>query len=99
MTEKTETKKAVKPEAKKAPVSHNPTFLEWPTDVWGLTKDLKKAVVALANRVKGQPDKKALVEATLEVALAHIEARYTHDSKLREARIEKAEAESEGVKF
>lgn len=73
----------------KVKVHHNPAFLEWPTDVWGLTKDLKKAITALASRVKGQPDKMELVEKTLEVALGHLNARYEHDSVLREARLKK----------
>lgn len=80
------------PAATAPAISHNPAFLEWPTDIWGLTKDVKKAFVVLANRVKGQPDKMELVERTLEVALGHLNARYQHDNELRAARQEKAEA-------
>jgi hypothetical protein len=78
-----------------ADVSHNPSQIEWPTDIWGLTKDLKKAFLAAASRVSGQADKKELVDAVLKIAHRHLEAKYSKDSAFRAARIEKAKAEEE----
>ena len=82
------------PKAAPKPISHNSAFLEWPTDVWGLTKDIKRALVDVASRLNGHEDKKALLDATLAVALGHVEAKYAHDAELRTARIKEAELES-----
>ena len=76
-------------------VSHNAALIEWPTDIWGLTKDLKKAFLVVASRINGQEDKKELVDAVLRVAHLHLEAKYTKESELRAARIAKAEAETQ----
>ena len=84
-----------KPKSQKpVDVSHNPAFLLWPTDVWGLTKDVKKAFVAVAHRVKGQPDKMKLLEDTLDVAMKYLDARYNHDRELRELREKRAKEEA-----
>lgn len=64
-------------------VSANPAFLTWPTDRWGLTKDFKAAVVAMASRINGSEDKKAVVDEAIRIALGHLEARYAQDSAKR----------------
>lgn len=75
--------------------SHNPTMLVWPTDVWGFTAALKDALVAVASRVNGAPDKKALVDAVLATGLAHLEAKYANDSMIRQNAINAAIAQNE----
>lgn len=54
----------------------NSSFLVFPTDIYGLTKDLKKAIIASASRINGHEDKYKLFHDTLAVGLKHIEARY-----------------------
>lgn len=72
----------------------NPALINWPTDIWGITKDVKKAIVAATARVNGQADKKAVLDSVLRIALAHLEARFEADSTLRAKRIEKAAADA-----
>lgn len=69
-------------------VSHISTLLEFPTDQWGLTKDLKTALIAVASRVNGHPDKLELVEQTLEVLLVHLKAKYRNDALARGVAVE-----------
>lgn len=76
-------------------VSHNVSMLEWPTDIWGLTKDLKSALTYIASRINGQPDKKELVSKVLEIGTAHIEAKYALESEQRAARIAKEAEKNE----
>jgi len=76
-------------------VSHNPTFVEWPTDLWGLTHDLKAAFVAAASRVQGALDKKRLVDEVINIGRLHLEAKFTVDAKVRQAAIDAVVAENE----
>lgn len=76
-------------------VSHNSTFLVWPTDVWGFTAALKEALIMAASRINGAADKKALVDAVLATGLAHIEAKYAVDAQIRQAAIDAAIAQNE----
>lgn len=80
---------AAKPEAKAKLV--NASMLEWPTDVWGMTREYKAAVLALASRLNGAEDKKALFDATQEIAIQFINDKFEHDKALREAQAEQAE--------
>jgi len=71
------------------PVSHNPTLIVWPTDIWGLTKDVKAAIIAATSRINGQADKKALLDATLAIALGHLASKYQSDTESRAVQIAK----------
>lgn len=85
-------------EAVKAPaldVPANAALIEWPTDKYGLTKDVKKAIVALASRIGGHTDKKALADETLAIGLAHIEAKFAMETKQRAKKLAKLAAEAE----
>jgi len=73
----------------------NPTFVKFPTDRWGLTKDLKAALIAVASRMVGAEDKKALVDEVLRVGVGHIEAKYALDNQKRMAQFAAAQAEAE----
>lgn len=59
--------------------SSNPTMLAFPTDKWGITKDIKKAFIEAASRVAGDEQKKALVLATVDVLLEHLDAKFDRD--------------------
>ncbi len=61
----------------------NPTNLVFPTDRWGVTKDLKKAFIYTASRVAGDEAKKQLVDDTLAILLEHLEAKFKVDAKVR----------------
>jgi len=76
-------------------VPANAALIEWPTDVWGLTKDLKKAVVFLASRIGGHADKKELADRTIAIALAHIESKFDVESKSHAKKIARLTAEAE----
>lgn len=80
---------AAKPKAKAKLV--NASLIEWPTDIWGMTREYKAAVLALASRLNGAEDKKALFDATQEIALQFINDKFEHDKALREAQTEQAE--------
>lgn len=75
--------------------SANPAHLDFPSDRWGLTKDLRKAIVSTASRVAGSEDKKRLVDETLKIGLAHIEAKFERDHEYKTKLKAEAEAEAE----
>lgn len=58
----------------------NPALIEWPTDLFGITSEFRKAVLALGQRVAGHEDKKAVVDATLLVAVQYLEAKFAQDN-------------------
>lgn len=66
-----------------------PQAIIWPTDIWGLTKDLKAALTSLSSRLAGSPDKKALFDETLKAGLAYLEVKYEADRSAREAAAKK----------
>lgn len=65
----------------------NPSALTWPTDPWGLTTQVKAAVLEAIGRVNGQEDKKELLDMTLEIAMSFVEAKFKKDAATRAALI------------
>lgn len=63
---------------------HNAAFLSFPTDKWGLTKDIKKAIIAAAARTCGSEEKYDLFMATLQIATEHYKAKFTQEKKARD---------------
>lgn len=61
------------------PVSVNPSMIVFPTDIWGVTTDLKDSIRTIAARVSGCPEKFELVMKTLKIAEQHIKVRYNDD--------------------
>ena len=61
----------------------NPSELAFPTDRWGLTRDVKAGIIAMSARICGSPEKYALAKETLETLLGYLEARYELDKTLR----------------
>ena len=76
-------------------VSHNSTLVEWPTDTWGFTTELKAAIINVASRVQGAADKKLMVDQVFNIGRAHLEAKFAIDSSIREAAIAAAIADNE----
>lgn len=59
----------------------NPATLEFPTDRWGFTSAVRKAVLGAASMVRGQDDKHLLLLGTLLVLVAHVKARLPLDKQ------------------
>ncbi len=56
-----------------------PANIPWPRDQWGMTSALKDAVVRAASRCGGYEDKKRVLDETMAVALAYIEAKFERE--------------------
>ena len=61
----------------------NPSELAFPTDRWGLTRDVKAGIIAMSARICGSPEKYELAKETLETLLGYLEARYELDKAAR----------------
>ncbi|AGC35622.1 hypothetical protein HOS22_gp56 [Rhizobium phage RHEph08] len=68
-------------------VPANPANIVWPMDQWGITSDLRKALIQAAGSVKGVPEKHELILATIMVGLAHIKSRRGRDQELLKKRV------------
>lgn len=71
-------------------VGTNGMLIDWPSDQFGITKDLKAVVRQLASRIAGHADKKALVDSVLIMAIAHIKLKFDADAEARELRLQEA---------
>lgn len=67
-----------------AGVSSNSSQLIFPTDKWGLTRDIKKAMILAASRIAGHPDKKELFDEILSVLLKHVDAKHADALKRKD---------------
>lgn len=66
-------------EAPVNPVSANPAQVEWPTDQWGMTAELRKSGLRAAGSCRGNQEKLDLFLATLRVLAQHALARLESD--------------------
>ena len=64
----------------------NYAALDWPTDVWGMTRDFRAAVRKLSQRIDGSPEKTKLVNETLALAAKHLKAKQADEAENRKAR-------------
>lgn len=64
-------------------IGSNPAQIPWPTDKWGFTRELRKAVATAASRVKGDQNKKEILDETLKVALGFLEISFKDGVKTR----------------
>ena len=71
--------------AKKVPA--NSSLLVFPTDVYGITSDLKKACIKIGSKIGAQPEKLTLVKEVLDICLQHIEAKYEQNKKLQKNKV------------
>lgn len=67
----------------------NPAQLEFPTDKWGFTSEIKKSVLKAASTIRGSQDKHDLVIAILAVLIQHIKLRQNPDRELQSERIQR----------
>lgn len=75
-----------------ANVSDNVALINFPTDQWGFTSGVRKAVLQAASRVEGQDDKHDLLVGTLSILVAHIRKRKVKDTADRELRFKRMQA-------
>lgn len=73
----------------------NPAKLVFPTDRWGFTTDIRKAVLRAAGSVRGQDDKQLLLIGTLAVLMQHIKIRKEGDKIAQDARLAERAAQEE----
>lgn len=50
----------------------NPAAIEWPTDPWGLTTELKRAIIRTGSRICNGQDKLDLVNEVLKIGFLHL---------------------------
>lgn len=81
----------------KLKMDSNPTKIDWPTDKWGFTRELRKAICITASKLRGDADKKRLLEATLEVAIEFFEVSYESSQRERKRALEKLAAKDAGA--
>ena len=60
--------------------AHNPAALEFPTDKWGLTRDVKMSMIQMSARVCGSDEKYKLAMETLGILTQYLTDRYTKDN-------------------
>lgn len=75
------------------PTSHNPAFIVWPTDIWGVTKEFKTAVMRMASNTRGDDKKREMIDETIRIALAHFDAKFIDDKKRLSIYVERHLAE------
>lgn len=61
----------------------NAALLTFPTDRWGITKDLKIAFTNVASRIAGDENKKRLVEEVLAILTEHLNEKFKVDAGKR----------------
>lgn len=77
---------------KKHAISGNPALLVFPTDRYGVTKDIKTAMIRAASRIAGDTAKKALVLEVVDILLKHIEHKFVADNDYRAQLAARAES-------
>lgn len=65
-------------------VGGNAALITFPTDRYGITKDIKTAIIRAASRIAGDPHKKALVDEVLAILSKHVEIKFNADRAYRE---------------
>jgi hypothetical protein len=76
-------------------VSHNASYLAFPSDRWGITKDLKKAIIDVASRCAGDDAKKELIDDVLRIGIGHLNAKFKVDNGYKNEKRKAAEARAE----
>jgi len=71
----------------------NPMAIKWPTDPWGFTRELRKAVCTAASRCAGSEEKKKLLDKTLEVAAEFLDASHEKKADRKASLMDKARRE------
>lgn len=70
----------------------NPAELQFPTDRWGFTSDIKKTILKAGSTINGQDDKHDLVIGTLAVLIRHIQLRKAKDKASAQSRLARIDA-------
>lgn len=98
---KTVTKKVTaKPKAEAPQIDMskaNSANLVWPTDIWGVTRGLKKELTKVISRCAGHPDKMKMLDELLAEAEKYRLARDAETTARFKAMAEKAKADAEAA--
>lgn len=65
-------------------VSANPALLPFPADRWGVSRDIRRAMISTSSRIAGDTNKYELVKEVLEILIKHMEAKYEADRAYKE---------------
>lgn len=57
-------------------VPSNPSLVDWPTDLDGITSKLKEGLLDALGRMNGRQDKLDIIMATLKIGVGHTHARF-----------------------
>lgn len=79
-------------------VSDNPAAIQWPSDQWGFTSEVRKAISLAAGKLGGSKEKEALLIGTIMVGLAHVKKRSEKDKRNRELRLANTKRAAEARK-
>lgn len=71
----------------------NPALLTFPTDRFGITKDVKLAITRAASRIGGDEKKLDLFKKTLRILIEHLQLKFENDKQYRSDLAEKRAAE------
>lgn len=66
----------------------NSALLEFPTDQYGITRELRRTMIDIGSRLNGDIEKLELVVVTLDLLQKHLQARYDEVVAAREAAAE-----------
>lgn len=65
----------------------NSHTVPWPSDPFGFTSEFKAAFTKTVSRMAGDAQKREVLDATIEVALKHLNVKYKRDHQERQERI------------
>lgn len=70
-------------------VPAHPGKIQWVQDKYGTTSEIKKAGIAMAGKIKGDPERMKTALRTLAIISQHIKARMKADQEHQKARMER----------
>ncbi len=65
----------------------NSHTVPWPSDPFGFTSEFKAAFTKTVSRMAGDAQKREVLDATIEVALKHLDVKFKRDHQERQERI------------
>lgn len=80
---------------KERAVTSNGSLIRFPSDRFGVTKDIKKAGLHAASRIAGNAEKKELVLAVIDIMVEHINLKFAADVAYRKKLDERKAAKDE----
>ena len=79
-------------------VTSNGSLIRFPSDRFGVTKDIKRAVLHAASRIAGNKEKKELVLTAIDMLVEHVNLKFDADVSYRKKLDERRAAKDENDK-